>query len=540
VRCVQNRKVQQYDRLDYFLVSALVLFFLFLYGKTLAVGLLTGDSAEFQVLSRELGLTHPMGYPIYILLGKLFSLLPVNELPWRINLLSAVSAALALGTLYLLARLFTRNRWIALTAPIACGLTGIFWMNAIIAEVYTTSMLASNLVLLLVISWERTRKYWLLILAGFLGGLGMGIHSMVLLLAPAILLYLAVCVASKRDWLFAAIGVIIGLLVLVGCYYGLAARNPIAGNIQTVILPNLSHFGLTATDIDTPLDRAMFIATAQQFKGTLFSLPFNQVLIYIRAYFVNINQAVGVPWSLLALVGLISFFITQIPGEQRWKDGLLLGFALLILILVPANYEIRAGIMVFFIASYSLLGLLAISGLDLIKTAFISLLTHFGWSFKQKESNPIDNGFGSLLIVLVAFYFILRLDPFNLQPAKPLSDTSKVKLAYIQWTHTYTSKDLAEEMVAQIEDGSLVFSDWNMVYPIQYVAAIQGTKPNLTVIETNPYPGIPGLSQTELDLIESSYPMRAIYFTRVVEQLEKEYRFDRSNMEPYIYRLGKK
>jgi hypothetical protein len=537
---VQNRKVQQYDRLDYFLVSALVLFFLFLYGKTLAVGLLTGDSAEFQVLSRELGLTHPMGYPIYILLGKLFSLLPVNELPWRINLLSAVSAALALGTLYLLARLFTRNRWIALTAPIACGLTGIFWMNAIIAEVYTTSMLASNLVLLLVISWERTRKYWLLILAGFLGGLGMGIHSMVLLLAPAILLYLAVCVASKRDWLFAAIGVIIGLLVLVGCYYGLAARNPIAGNIQTVILPNLSHFGLTATDIDTPLDRAMFIATAQQFKGTLFSLPFNQVLIYIRAYFVNINQAVGVPWSLLALVGLISFFITQIPGEQRWKDGLLLGFALLILILVPANYEIRAGIMVFFIASYSLLGLLAISGLDLIKTAFISLLTHFGWSFKQKESNPIDNGFGSLLIVLVAFYFILRLDPFNLQPAKPLSDTSKVKLAYIQWTHTYTSKDLAEEMVAQIEDGSLVFSDWNMVYPIQYVAAIQGTKPNLTVIETNPYPGIPGLSQTELDLIESSYPMRAIYFTRVVEQLEKEYRFDRSNMEPYIYRLGKK
>lgn len=540
MRCVQNRKVQQYDRLDYFLVSALVLFFLFLYGKTLAVGLLTGDSAEFQVLSRELGLTHPMGYPIYILLGKLFSLLPVNELPWRINLLSAVSAALALGTLYLLARLFTRNRWIALTAPIACGLTGIFWMNAIIAEVYTTSMLASNLVLLLVISWERTRKYWLLILAGFLGGLGMGIHSMVLLLAPAILLYLAVCVASKRDWLFAAIGVIIGLLVLVGCYYGLAARNPIAGNIQTVILPNLSHFGLTATDIDTPLDRAMFIATAQQFKGTLFSLPFNQVLIYIRAYFVNINQAVGVPWSLLALVGLISFFITQIPGEQRWKDGLLLGFALLILILVPANYEIRAGIMVFFIASYSLLGLLAISGLDLIKTAFISLLTHFGWSFKQKESNPIDNGFGSLLIVLVAFYFILRLDPFNLQPAKPLSDTSKVKLAYIQWTHTYTSKDLAEEMVAQIEDGSLVFSDWNMVYPIQYVAAIQGTKPNLTVIETNPYPGIPGLSQTELDLIESSYPMRAIYFTRVVEQLEKEYRFDRSNMEPYIYRLGKK
>jgi hypothetical protein len=537
---VQNRKDQKYDRLDYYLVSALVLFFLFLYGKTLAVGLLTGDSAEFQVLSRELGLTHPMGYPIYILLGKLFSLLPVNELPWRINLLSAISAALALGTLYLLARLFTRNRWIALTAPIACGLTGIFWMNAIIAEVYTTSVLASNLVLLLVINWERTRKRWLLILAGFLGGLGMGIHSMVLLLTPAILLYLAVCAASKRYWLYASVGAITGLLVLVGCYYGLATRDPIAGNIQTVILPNLSHFGLTATDIDTPLDRTLFIATAQQFKGTLFSLPFDQVLIYIRTYFVNIKQAVGIPWSFLALVGLIAFFIRKQSDEQRWKDGLLLGFALLILILVPANYEIRAGIMVFFIASYSLLGLLAVSGLDLIRAAFISLLTHFGWSFIQKKPNPIDNGLGLLLLALVAINFTLRLDPFNLQPAKPLSDTSEVKLAYIQWTHYYTSNDLAEAMIAQIEDGSLVFSDWNMVYALQYVAAIQGTKPNLTVIETNPYPGVPGLSQTELDLIESSYPLRAIYFTRVVEQLEKEYRFDRSNVEPYIYRLEKK
>jgi hypothetical protein len=107
---VKNTKSIIFDHKDVYIFLAVVLLFLLLYGKTLAVDLLISDSAEFQVLSRELGLTHAMGYPIYILLGKLFSYLPVKELPWRINLLSTVSASLALGLLYLLARLGVRSR----------------------------------------------------------------------------------------------------------------------------------------------------------------------------------------------------------------------------------------------------------------------------------------------------------------------------------------------------------------------------------------------------------------------------------------------
>jgi len=537
---LHNDKSRTYDRLDILFVSVVIVLFLILYGKTLAVGLLGGDSAEFQVLSRELGLTHPMGYPIYILLGKLFSCLPINELPWRINLLSAVTGALALGALYLLARVITRNHWLALAAPFACGLTGVFWQNAIIAEVYTVSMLTSNLVLLLVLNWQKTRKSGLLLAAGLLGGLGLGIHSMVLLLAPAVLLYLLVCKAARKDWILAALGVLAGFVVLGVSYYGLAAHHPAVDNLHTVIQPNLSRFGLTATDLDTPLERALFIATAQQFKGTLFTLPFAQVLIFIRTYFVSLLQSVGGAWSILALIGLIVFFVKWKGIEPRWKEGLLLGTALLILIVVPANYSIRTGIIVFFLASYSLVALLAINGLEVLWAAIESLLIRMKIVRMPTRRLILDGVIRLLLFGLVTAAFAIRLDPFHLQPAKPISDTSAIKLADIQWTHYYTTKELAESMVTQIPDGSLVFSDWRMLYPMQYVAILQGIKPNLTVIERSPHPGNPELTQTELDLIVSSYPERAIFFTRVVEQLEKDYIFIRSDQEPYVYRLEKK
>ena len=87
---------------DWAIAGAILVFWLAIYIRTLAPSLLLGDSAEFQTLAVTLGMTHPTGYPVYLLLGKLFTLLPVGTIPARVNLLSAVCGALALGLLYLL------------------------------------------------------------------------------------------------------------------------------------------------------------------------------------------------------------------------------------------------------------------------------------------------------------------------------------------------------------------------------------------------------------------------------------------------------
>src|SRR5688572_6250461 len=75
-----------------------------LYVRTLAPTLLLGDSAEFQTLASTLGVAHPTGYPVYLLLGKLFTWLPTGSIAYRVNLLSASAAALGLALLYLLGR----------------------------------------------------------------------------------------------------------------------------------------------------------------------------------------------------------------------------------------------------------------------------------------------------------------------------------------------------------------------------------------------------------------------------------------------------
>jgi len=70
-----------------------------LYGRTLAPDVLVGDSGEFQFTGPILGIPHPTGYPLYTLLGKAWSLLPLGTVAYRINLSSACYLAAAVGLL---------------------------------------------------------------------------------------------------------------------------------------------------------------------------------------------------------------------------------------------------------------------------------------------------------------------------------------------------------------------------------------------------------------------------------------------------------
>ena len=125
----------QPDRKDYRLALAIGVYGLAMYVRTLAPDVLYGDSAEFQTLAYTLGVTHSTGYSIYLLLARLLGFLPIGSPAWRVNLFSAVSAAVTLGNVFLLGRYLTRSRIGALLGAFALGLSYTFWSQAIIAEV---------------------------------------------------------------------------------------------------------------------------------------------------------------------------------------------------------------------------------------------------------------------------------------------------------------------------------------------------------------------------------------------------------------------
>lgn len=98
----QNQSPSPLARNDLLLATLIGIAALALYVRTLAPSLLWGDSAEFQTLSYTLGMSHPSGYMTQIMLGKLFTYLPVGNIAYRVNLMSAFFGALAVAQVYLI------------------------------------------------------------------------------------------------------------------------------------------------------------------------------------------------------------------------------------------------------------------------------------------------------------------------------------------------------------------------------------------------------------------------------------------------------
>src|SRR6267142_5694231 len=51
------------------------------------------DSGDLLAASATLGIPHPTGYPLFVLLGRLASLVPVGSVAFRINLVAAIAGA---------------------------------------------------------------------------------------------------------------------------------------------------------------------------------------------------------------------------------------------------------------------------------------------------------------------------------------------------------------------------------------------------------------------------------------------------------------
>ncbi len=112
------------------------------YARTLAPGVTAGDSGELILAARGLGIAHPPGYPLWVLLGRLATLVPAGDVAARVNALSAILSALAAGALWLLA---ARCGLGVLGRAVACGLFAfatIVWNAAVETEVYGLASVA--------------------------------------------------------------------------------------------------------------------------------------------------------------------------------------------------------------------------------------------------------------------------------------------------------------------------------------------------------------------------------------------------------------
>jgi hypothetical protein len=163
---------------DSMIAAGLGVGFFVLYLLTLCRTVFWYDSAEFVTAAVTLGVTHPPGYPLYTLLGHLFTWLPV-EPATAVNLMSAAFAALAVGLVFGVGRRLDLDRGPAAVGAATLGASGLFWSNALVAEVYCPAVAVAALVLYLLLRALEEQRFSLAVVAALLAGLGLGIHMSV-------------------------------------------------------------------------------------------------------------------------------------------------------------------------------------------------------------------------------------------------------------------------------------------------------------------------------------------------------------------------
>lgn len=185
------------NRLDVLLALAVFLICLTVYSFTLCPTVYIGDSGEFVTTVYTLGIAHPPGYPLYSLLGRIFVIvLPFLDVAVRVNVFSAVCAAMSAAVVFFVAVQLTVSRPVAVTAALLLGFSATLWSRATIAEVYALNALFVSLVILFMVRWYRSLRDQDLMAAIFFFGLGLANHLLLLLLAPAVLILI---VGRKRE-----------------------------------------------------------------------------------------------------------------------------------------------------------------------------------------------------------------------------------------------------------------------------------------------------------------------------------------------------
>jgi hypothetical protein len=190
-----------------------------------------GDSGELVAAAYLLGLGHPPGYPLFCLIGKLWSMiLPFGTVAWRMNIGNAVAGAAAAATVALLGARFSRSNVAGALAGIGFGLCPVVWLFATQAEVFTLNNLFSAFLLYLSLKFFEKPSFFIAAAGAFSSGLGLGNqHTLVIFAVPlcAAVLIVGLWVGIIRFQRFLALATLFLLGFSVYIYMPLATiRSP--------------------------------------------------------------------------------------------------------------------------------------------------------------------------------------------------------------------------------------------------------------------------------------------------------------------------
>src|SRR5213083_2429617 len=196
----------------YLMAACVSLGALILYVLTLAPTTQFWDTSEYIAAAYTLGIPHPPGNPLFVLMAHVFGLLPlVAGYAQRINLFAAVTSAVSAGCWFLVAERWLRSfvpalwprRFAALAGAIVSATAFTVWNQSVVNEkVYTLSLLSIALILWLIVRWDDqpagdAHDHYLLLII-YLLALTATNHMMGVLVGPVVMVLLLPTLKQQR------------------------------------------------------------------------------------------------------------------------------------------------------------------------------------------------------------------------------------------------------------------------------------------------------------------------------------------------------
>jgi len=269
------------------------------------------DSGDLLAAAATLGIPHPTGYPLFTLLGRAASLVPLGTVAFRINLVAALAGA---ASVFFLARLVQeiaasrgdsdhRGGGAALLVTLAsagAALAYAFsrgaWSQSVLAEVYTLNVAFFGAVLWSLARADRTSSVRHLALAAFLFGLGLTNHRLLLAAGPALAIVTWRFVSTRR----------IGKAGLV-----LLPLLAVWGGTLYLYLPVRAWAGPEFSwGVPTTPARFWWMVTGAQYALHFFERGFSATVAYLAPGRLGVDFG----WGLVAIAaGILSALVTRPP-----------------------------------------------------------------------------------------------------------------------------------------------------------------------------------------------------------------------------------
>ncbi|MCL6088220.1 MAG: DUF2723 domain-containing protein [Actinobacteria bacterium] len=391
---------------------------------TLERKLVGGDTSWYANELPQMMLLPPTGYPVFSLIGKLFSIIPIGPLALRLNLISSVFGSLTILFLFLAINKIIKNEFLSLISSLSFAFVFPYWFVANRLEFDTLNSFFIAFLLFAILKYQENPVRKNLYLCFFSLGLLTTNHPIAFFLIPAFLILIIIIKPAIFKNLKAILLSII-FFILPSLTYSYIYIRSVQGYGKAGTLIKFIYF-ITGRE-----------ESGATFGGSFGNKNFSGILKVMLDYLKLVRNFYGIFLIIIAVIGLVYLF------KKNWKFALFTFIAIIINLIITTQYLDWA------VQNYTLNILLIMS--VYIGCGFLLIADMVKLIFeKLSKNNTKIKTINSAKYILITFLFLI----FASQPVILIINNfekcnfRKPKGIYVFWDNAYRSMDKNAKLYA--------------------------------------------------------------------------------------------